>query len=511
MILQKITDEIINKLIEKQICCFENSSYINEFCQKYEVLDRISLIVDNNANRQGTLKLNGHEIPVVEGSCFCEMELKDYELVITGDYFREAFEYLSHIEKIRSEKDTIYYFANQETEYEEYYRNLYKDSVLQNKIIFRSGPHLSSYLPGMDFSDNAKALFEYMLKNNYNEKYELIWFVKNPDEYQEYTANKNVSFIALEWSVSAEKEKRDAYYRALCLAKYIFFTDAYGIARNCRADQIRVQLWHGCGFKTRLNFSPCSKRYEYMTVTSELYADIHSKVFGLQRSQLLITGCAKEDWLFQTEEMDYFKELHIPNVDKYIFWLPTYRKADDVLAQRNGYELNQETGLPIVDTQEKVKLLNTFLAEKGIALVIKLHPYQNREKIALDSCSNIILLDNGQLNQLGIHINHLLGRANALISDYSSAAVDYLLLDRPIAFMLDDLEEYESSRGFVFDNIRDWLPGEEIFSFDDLLSYLEDIAEGKDSSREKRHVLTKRMHANCDGNNCRRIVEALQL
>ncbi|MBQ5849698.1 MAG: CDP-glycerol glycerophosphotransferase family protein, partial [Lachnospiraceae bacterium] len=396
-----------------------------------------------------------------------------------------------------------------ETEYEEYYRNLYKDSALENKIIFRSGPHLSSYLPGMDFSDNAKALFEYMLKNNYNEKYELIWFVKNPDEYQEYTANKNVSFIALKWSVSDEKEKRDAYYRALCLAKYIFFTDAYGIARNCRADQIRVQLWHGCGFKTRLNFSPCSKRYEYMTVTSELYADIHSKVFGLQRSQLLITGCAKEDWLFQTEEMDYFKELHIPNADKYIFWLPTYRKADDVLAQRNGYELNQETGLPIVDTQEKVKLLNTFLAEKGIVLVIKLHPYQNREKIVLDSCSNIILLDNGQLNQLGIHINHLLGRADALISDYSSAAVDYLLLDRPIAFMLDDVEEYESSRGFVFDNIRDWLPGEEIFSFDDLLIYLEDIAEGKDSSRKKRHVLTKRMHANCDGNNCRRIVEAL--
>ena len=449
------------------------------------------------------------EIPVVKSSYLDEIEIEDYELVITSDYFKEAYEYISGVDSVRDKKDIIYYFANKETEYEEYYRNLYKDSELENKIIFRSGPHISSYLPGMDFSDNAKALFEYMLKNHYNEKYELIWFVKNPDEYKKYEVYKNVSFVALEWSMSDEKEKRDIYYKALCLAKYIFFTDAYGIARNSRADQIRVQLWHGCGFKTRLNFSPCSKRYEYMTVTSDLYADMHSKVFGLHRNQMLVAGCAKADWLFQKESEDYFSKLHIPNAQKYIFWLPTYRKADTSLFQIRGYELNQGTGLPIVDTQEKIEQLNKILSEAGIVLVIKLHPFQDKAKIMLHSCSNVFLLDNEELNKRGLHINHILGKADALISDYSSVAVDYLLLDRPIAFMLDDVEKYQENRGFIFDNIHEWLPGEEIFSFENLHQFIKEIAETKDYGMDKRHRLAKKMHAYFDGNSCKRIVEML--
>ena len=122
---------------------------------------------------------------------------------------------------------------------EKEYRKLYNDYALENIIIFRSGPHATQYIKGMDFADNAKALFEYMLEHEYNQKYELIWFVMNPDEFIQYNQYKNVSFVALDWSISEDVTKRDKYYRALCLAKYIFFTDAYGIALNARADQIR--------------------------------------------------------------------------------------------------------------------------------------------------------------------------------------------------------------------------------------------------------------------------------
>lgn len=184
----------------------------------------------------------------------------------------------------------------------------------------------------------------------------------------------------------------------------LLFTDAYGFERNCRSDQIRVQLWHGCGFKTRVNFVRCEERYEYTTVISDLYSDIYADIYGLRKDQILVTGYAKQDWLFHLNEED-IRKLRIPDADKYIFWL--------------------------------------------------------------------------------------------------------LLLDRPIAFMLEDLEEYGQSRGFVFDNIRDWLPGKEIFLFENIYAFVEEIANGRDTTMDKGWAIRNKMHKYCDDKNCQRILEAL--
>ena len=240
-------------------------------------------------------------------------------------------------------------------------------------------------------------------------------------------------------------------------------------------DQLRIQLWHGCGFKTRVNFVRCEERYEYTTVISDLYADIHADIYGLRKDQVLVTGYAKEDWLFHPRRAD-LEKLQIPKADQYIFWLPTFRSTERKLAQLNEYELVSETGLPIVNTRENMERLNVILRNEGIVLLVKIHPFQDREAVHCEDYSNIILLENEDLFNQDIPINRLLGWADALISDYSSAAVDYMLLDRPIAFMLEDVEEYEQSRGFVFDNIREWLPGKEIFTFEDICSFVEEIA-----------------------------------
>ncbi len=510
MKLIKLTQNSISDMKHKSLCCIElSSSYLDELCAKYPVLDRLSLILDDRSSKQGKFVLNGKELPVRGYEALAELDLSGWAFIITGDYYRELYASLEANEHVADKVDTVYYFANTETEYEEEFREKYKGSTLENIIIFRSGPHITSYMKGMDFTDNARALFEYMLENKFNEKYELVWLVKNPEEFTEYSKYANVKFLPLEWSVSSKEEERAQYYRVLCLAKYIFFTDAYGIARNSREDQIRVQLWHGCGFKTRLNFSPCEKRYEYMTVTSELYADIHSKVFGLRPDQLLVTGSAKGDWLFQKPAVPLELRLGYPLAKQYIYWLPTYRMAAETLVQTNGYEVNPETGFPIVDTMDKMRQLNELLSRNGQVLVIKLHPYQNLDKIQKLDFSNIVLLDNARLFAEDIQINQLLGGADALISDYSSVAVDYLALDRPMAFMLEDVKAYEESRGFVFDNVREWLPGQELYSFEEVCTFVSTLATGTDPAARKREKLRKLMNAFCDGDNCRRITEAL--
>ncbi|MBD5509224.1 MAG: hypothetical protein HDR05_14630 [Lachnospiraceae bacterium] len=511
MKLERLMKENMESIAGRGIVCYKKSeAYLRELCDRFPLQDKLLCIIDENKRNQGEVLFCGRKLPVMDSSGFSQIDWKENILLITDGYYREDYEDLCQNSCVAENVDTIYYFANHDTECELEYRELYQDHPLEDIIIFRSGTVRSVYVKGLDFADNARALFEYMLAEGYNERYQLIWLVKNPQEFDEWQKYKNVEFLSFDWSVSENKEERDRYFRALCLAKYIFFTDACGFARNCRPDQTRIQLWHGAGFKKRATFVRSEKRYEYMTVVSEVYSKIHQDIFGLRADQMLVAGCAKEDWLF-CPLRDWQEKLGIAKARKYVFWLPTFRAAKTGLENLNEYDLEGQTGLPIVRTYEELAQLDGLLRSLDMVLVLKLHPVQDREKIGKVDMENIVVLDNEQLADLDIQINQLLGHADAMISDYSSAAVDYLVLDRPIGFTLDDVEEYAESRGFVFPDIKEWLPGKELFSFEDFCSFVKEIGADADSTREKRQELKKKMHRYGDGNNCKRIVEALRL
>lgn len=513
MRLEKITENNINDIVKKNIICIEKSmSYLNEMCERYDVAKNIRYIVDFNKKNIGKTTFRNRSIEIYGEEKLQEIEIDKDVVIILSDYYNEIYDKVKNVLDENNTNDfTIYYFQNKETEYEEYYRNKCIDKKLEDIIIFRSGPHQSAYIKGMDFADNARALFEYMLDNGYNEKYKLVWLVKEPDEFIKYSEKNNVEFLSFDWSVSDNKEERDRYYNALCLAKYIFFTDAYGFARNCRKDQIRIQLWHGCGFKTRVNFSRCEKRYDFTTVVSYMYAKIHADIYGLRDDQILVTGYAKHDWLFKPYKENLSTLLECQKCSKYIFWMPTFRMADDKLKNLNQYEMKTRTGLPIVEDINQFEQLNTMLKSLNMSLLVKLHPMQNNRSVIECQYSNIRIIRNEELVKKDLIINKILASADALISDYSSAAVDFLNRDKPIAFTLDDVEEYRNSRGFVFDNIRDWLPGKEIFNFEDLCDFIKEIAEDKDTTREKRNKIADKMIKYRDSNNCKRICEAFNI
>lgn len=532
MELKKLTVEYAKNMTEqghRRIYLVDFSeNYLEELLEKYEISDLLAGILSDVEDRvSGSIKKGSKsvsfrdmELPVYPYRYFSKLK-KDADFIILSDYFKETYEKLCDVEEISPEvQKNVYYFANLETEIELQYRAQYKDIPLEDTIVFRSGPHASAYVRGMDFADNARALFEYLLAENYNEKYKLVWFVKNPGEFGSYAGIKNVEFMSFDWSVSQDKEERCRYYHALCLAKYIFFTDAYGFCRSARADQIRVQLWHGCGFKTRINFVRCEKRYEYNIVISEVYRKIHSEIYGLREEQVLVTGYPKNDWLFH-QDKGWKKKLDIPEAGHYIFWLPTFRTPVRQLEELKEKPPKGQTGLPVVGRTEEMKELNDILRWEDAILVIKLHPFQNSKLVHCEGMSNIVLLTNEKLVERDIQINQILGAADGLISDYSSVAVDYTLLDRPIGFTLDDIKEYTESRGFVFENIREWLPGKEIFSFHDFCQFIREVVAvadsfkevevNVDSTREKRRKVRKKMHQYQDARSCERLVEILKI
>ena len=396
-------------------------------------------------------------------------------------------------------------------EYESEYRELYQNCPLKNIIIFRSGPMPESYIKGMDFDDNARALFEYALSINLQKEYELVWLVKNPEEWEDkFSCYNNIFFFSYEDAESEDKVRRDKYFRALCLAKYIFMTDTYGFAMRSRADQTRIMLWHGCGFKARLGNCSCADKYEYMTVTGDEYARIYAEAFGLRSEQMLVTGYPKVDYIFHPLS-GWQKILNIPKASKYIFWLPTFRNTDtEGLERHNHTKPKGETGLPLVNSLQELRKIDEILSAAGTILLIKLHPFQNRSMVNnLTGFLNIYLLEHDVLLEHGIHINHLLGYADALISDYSSVAVDYLVLDRPIGFTLDDMDTYGKERGFFWEDVRKWLPGEEIYNFQDFISFIRDVMANKNLGYEKRKSISEQMQKYRDDQNSLRVLNVL--
>lgn len=99
--------------------------------------------------------------------------------------------------------------------------------------------------------------------------------------------------------------------------------------------------------------------------------------------------------------------------------------------------------------------------------------------------------------------------ADALVSDYSSAAYDYMHLDRPVGFTMDDANEYKL--GFIVDNPDELIGGQIINDKNDFVSFINDVLNNKDPYQEKRHEVFDKSYKFHDGNSCQRLAELLKL
>jgi len=450
--------------------------------------------------------INGVDVP-----CISLEDIKQYKgnysIVIMDDFYREYYSFLRNLD-FAVTIDTVWWFADRETTIELSYREEYVNSELENIIVFRSGPHASEYIEGMDFSDNARALFDYLLNVGADKEYLMVWIVKNPDEYASRYKERNVKFVSWEWAYSDNVNLQEEYYRPLCLAKFIFFTDAYGFARNVRKDQLRIQLWHGVGFKSRVNYVRCENRYEYKIDPGIIFAEKSIEIYGLRKDQVKILGYPKIDWLFEKDDRDILSIIGVRKTKKVIVWAPTFRKTGGTLKCLDMSCTCFEESLPILDTDLKICEFNDLLAQKDIMLIIKMHPFQDKSFFKAVSLSNIMTLSSDTLYKHDIQMNQFLKCADALISDYSSTATEYMQLDRPIGFIIDDQKAYRDERKFAFDPIEDWLPGEILNTYEDLKSFVNDIAKGTDKSAEKRHRLFSQMHSFKGWGASKRIAEA---
>lgn len=371
--------------------------------------------------------------------------------------------------------------------------------VQSNKIVFES---FDSH------PDNVIALYEYLVKRDLQKKYEIVWLADHPRQCRELLG-ENVQVVKK--SLACGKISTKAF-REIYSAKYVFFTVAMNWAKVVQKDQLYVNLWHGCSFKSTGHVLGRWIFFDYLLVPSPFFVALKAPYFSCPPEKILPIGYPRYDIMKsgKPEIASMVKKILAErNAKKLILWLPTYRKSKSIRLNENTLD-NSEFNLPIIYDRKMLDQLNDICKAQNVLIVIKRHQFSDTENVDTRKYSNIDYIDDEWLMARKVNLYVLLHEADALITDYSSVGVDFLLLDKPIAYTLDDFEQYKASRGFTVDQPLDYMPGHYIYQYNDFVGFIQDMAEGKDPYREKRRKVTSELHVPCDC-YCQKLTEKLGL
>ena len=134
----------------------------------------------------------------------------------------------------------------------------------------------------------------------------------------------------------------------------------------------------------------------------------------------------------------------------------------------------------LFNSLNSLKEFNDYLKKINSLVILKIHHLQKNERVFSEVYSNILFVSDENINQLGFQLYQFIPLTDALITDYSSISADYMLLNKPMIFILDDYEQYNKSRGIIPDNAKELWTGDQVYTIDELINAMNDIVSGKD-------------------------------
>ena len=332
--------------------------------------------------------------------------------------------------------------------------------------------HLIVFYSKPDFSDNSRALYKYLYEKGYTKIYDIRWIVDVPDKY--CIEKSTIRFYK---RYNRLKEKPIQTIILHLRAKYIFTTHLFYIPIEHKLkDQLYIDLWHGCGYKGQNHKENVKSFFDFLVVPGPIFVQSKARFWNTTEDKFLPIGYPRYDWLQQNDENAHKMFVNLKEeCEKLVIWMPTFRNS-----QHSRFPEDEIKEYPLLTTIEKWKAVDECCHKNGVRLLIKLHTFQKEYDIDFSLFSNIIRIDNEDFEKNSTDLYHFLPYTDALISDYSSVAIDYLIVNKPIAFVLDDYDRYKTTRGFVFDNPQKYMPGHHLYNVNDLQSFLEDVVQGND-------------------------------
>ena len=227
-----------------------------------------------------------------------------------------------------------------------------------------------------------------------------------------------------------------------------------------------------------------------------------SEQFNVDEKKIFVSGLPRND-VFATQNDD-LNRLRGSHYSKTIIWMPTFRKFK--YSERNDSNINYFLGLPLIHSPQDLNTVNEILKKLNICLIIKFHPGAFEENTDELYFSNIIFLTPTGMKEKGIDdIYKIFNQTDAMISDYSSVVFDYMLLDKPIGFIFDDINEYKL--GFCVNDPKEYYSGPYLYNLEDLIQFVTNVSNGIDDYKEKRNRINDFLHEYKDFDNAKRIMD----
>jgi hypothetical protein len=266
-----------------------------------------------------------------------------------------------------------------------------------------------------------------------------------------------------------------AYLRA----EAVLFTHGLYGSPSPIARKPVVNLWHGDGpkdIRPRVRSEHIASTY---VVGSTPFFTHLTKcaAFDVPREHAIITGNPRTDQLWRPAKKMRLRELGIEG--GFVVWMPTWRRARAV-----GGVIVSDQDTDTTDDDTAITRLLEQLRARGVQLVVKPHPMDADRR---DDPRWVTVTEN-DLVRAELTLYELMGASAGLVTDYSSVWIDYLLLDRPMAFLVTDRNTFDKEL-FPAD-VLDWLPGELVESGDDAFGdFLADLdAAGSLGATERKQV-----------------------
>ena len=292
-------------------------------------------------------------------------------------------------------------------------------------------------------------------------------------------------------------------------ANYIVYNESSsftGAVPKRRGTKI-MNTWHGCGAFKKFGYSVVTKRfgeteksirrfplhppYDLVTVSSPEVVWAFEEAMGeAAKGHVKPVGVSRTDVFFRSAAIQAAKgklrNLH-PEIEGKIvvLYAPTFRGS---IEHPKAPEAPDYEALP-----------------EGFAFVIRNHPFVRESTdphpstMSEHDTSKVVAVNADP----SLTISELMMAADICITDYSSLIFEYALLEKPLLFYQNDLEDYDEERGFYYP-YEELIPGPVLHDTESLGRALREASECFDPSGIR--AFKEKFMSSCDGCATERII-----
>jgi len=295
----------------------------------------------------------------------------------------------------------------------------------RNKVVFQS-------FSGRSYSDNPRIISERLHERR--PQTEIVWLFRGP-------ALRDVRDRVPDYVRCMDKYSRRSWIELATARVWVDnFTKAVELRGFPRDRQFYVQTWHGDRPIKKIGYDATDSmpyRLEEecsLVVTGSEFGKRMYRTAFRYGGEYLNVGAPRNDILARNDPADVARvraKIGVPEGVKLLLYAPTYREDYGAIRKEAQMDLGRVLKLLERDGDRWLCLYRAHYLSAGIDMdavkdrLIDMTRYEDMSELLLVS--------------------------DMLLTDYSSCAMDYCLLDRPVFMYMADYDEYMASRPLYYD------------------------------------------------------------